>query len=80
MKNGRRNKLIILVLAGILILFMGPGFLPVHADGSIPSDYTQVVYEQAAGLGSTEANCVYQSRSGYIWVGTDGGLYRYNGN
>ena len=51
----------------------------VSADNSIPSDYRQIIYNQDNGLGSTEVNCVYQTRSGYIWAGTDGGLYRFNG-
>ncbi len=42
--------------------------------------YKQTVFNQENGLGSTEVNCIYQTQSGYIWVGTDGGLYRYNGN
>ncbi len=44
------------------------------------SEYKQVIYNQDNGLGSMEVNCIYQTRSGYIWIGTDGGLYRYNGN
>ena len=51
----------------------------VSADNSIPSDYRQIIYNQDNGLGSTEVNCLYQTKSGYIWVGTDGGLYRYGG-
>ncbi len=79
MKRGSWKKYIWIILAGILLLG-GPGFLPVKADGSIPTDYTQILYDQNDGLGSSEVNCVFQSNSGYIWVGTDGGLYRYNGS
>ena len=43
------------------------------------NDYKQIIYNQDSGLGSLEINCVYQSQSGYIWIGTDGGLYRFNG-
>ena len=46
---------------------------------SFLSSYCQTVYNQENGLDSTEVNCIYQTRSGYIWIGTDGGLYRYNG-
>ncbi|MCR5213955.1 MAG: response regulator [Eubacterium sp.] len=45
----------------------------------ITSDYKQTIYDQNNGLGSSEINCIYQTKSGYIWVGTDGGLYRFNG-
>ena len=44
------------------------------------SEYISTLFTQDNGLGSNEVNCVYQSASGYIWVGTDGGLYRYDGN
>ena len=43
------------------------------------SGFKQTVYNQENGLESTEVNCILQSRSGYLWVGTDGGLYRFNG-
>lgn len=46
----------------------------------IPSDYQETLYNQDNGLGSSEVNCIYQTKSGYMWIGTDGGLYRYNGN
>ena len=54
------------------------GVLPLHAE-DLTSEYKQLVYNQDNGLGSSEVNCIYQTQSGYIWVGTDGGLYRYNG-
>ena len=44
------------------------------------SEYKQIIFNQDSGLGTSEINCIYQTQSGYIWVGTDGGLYRYNGS
>jgi len=32
-----------------------------------------------AGLGNLNVNCISQDRSGYLWVGTENGLYRYDG-
>jgi diguanylate cyclase (GGDEF)-like protein len=32
-----------------------------------------------AGLGNLDVNCIAQDASGYIWVGTENGLYRYDG-
>ena len=52
----------------------------VDADNSNLSDYKQIVYDQDSGLGTSEINCIYQEQSGYIWIGTDGGLYRFNGS
>lgn len=77
--NKRRifNFIIPLILACVITCLFQ--VVKVRADYSIPSDYVQIVYNQDNGLGSTEVNCVYQTKSGYIWVGTDGGLYRFGG-
>lgn len=32
-----------------------------------------------AGLGNLNVNCIAQDRTGYLWVGTENGLYRYDG-
>lgn len=32
-----------------------------------------------AGLGNLNVNCMVQDQSGYLWVGTENGLYRYDG-
>ena len=50
-----------------------------NADAKL-SEYKQIVYNQDSGLGTSEINCIYQTQSGYIWIGTDGGLYRFNGS
>lgn len=34
----------------------------------------------AAGLGNLNINCIVQDHSGYLWVGTENGLYRYDGS
>jgi ligand-binding sensor domain-containing protein len=31
------------------------------------------------GLGNLNVNCIAQDRQGYLWVGTENGLYRYDG-
>ena len=36
--------------------------------------------EVTAGLGNPNVNCIAQDRSGYLWVGTENGLYRYDGS
>ncbi|MGN0436869.1 MAG: two-component regulator propeller domain-containing protein, partial [Wujia sp.] len=52
----------------------------VSARDAFVSQYIQTVYNQQNGIGSSEVNCLYQSSSGYIWIGTDGGLYRSKGS
>ncbi len=66
---------VILVCLSAYLFAMGSS----HAK-EFMSEYKQVLYNQDNGLGSMEVNCIYQTQSGYIWIGTDGGLYRYNGN
>jgi signal transduction histidine kinase/ligand-binding sensor domain-containing protein/ActR/RegA family two-component response regulator len=36
-------------------------------------------YGQAEGLGSLAVECVLQDKIGYIWIGTENGLFRYDG-
>jgi diguanylate cyclase (GGDEF)-like protein len=35
--------------------------------------------ETTEGLGNLNVNCIAQDRTGYLWVGTENGLYRYDG-
>lgn len=35
--------------------------------------------EASEGLGDLNVNCIAQDPSGYLWVGTENGLYRYDG-
>jgi len=68
------------IMATLLVgLFLVPE-IPVIAKDTFMSKYIQTVYNQNNGIGSNEVNCIYQSSSGYIWFGTDGGLYRSNGS
>ena len=32
-----------------------------------------------SGLGNLDVNCIAQDHSGYLWIGTQNGLYRYDG-
>ena len=42
--------------------------------------YTEELYDATNGLPTSDANCVYSSRDGYIWVGGYSGILRYDGN
>ncbi len=54
---------------------------PAYAkEDGFESGYMQTIFNEENGLGSVEVQCIYQTESGHIWIGTDGGLYRYNGS
>jgi diguanylate cyclase (GGDEF)-like protein len=36
--------------------------------------------EYVEGLGNLNIKCIYQDRAGFLWIGTHGGAYRYDGN
>ncbi len=71
-------RMIILIAVAVMILFSPR--LAVFAQENFTSDYSQTKYTEDDGFESGEANCISQSASGYIWVGTDSGLYRYDGS
>lgn len=72
-------RIIALLMAFLLVcLFLVPENKATAKDAFL-SNYVQKVFNQKNGIGSNEVNCLYQSSSGYIWIGTDGGLYRSNG-
>ena len=80
MKIKRKSSGIIAWIMAFLMvcLFLVPENIS-YAKDSFLSEYMQTTYNQKNGIGSNEVNCLYQSSSGYIWIGTDGGLYRSNG-
>lgn len=55
-------------------------WLKVHARDEFTSDYSQTEFTEEDGFESGQANCICQSSSGYVWIGTDSGLYRYDGS
>ncbi len=51
-----------------------------YSDEQFAAGFKQTVFNQESGLGSLNVSCITQTASGYIYIGTDGGLYRYNGS
>lgn len=44
------------------------------------ADYVETVYDEGDGMVASEANTVMQDQQGYLWIGSYGGLGRYNGH
>jgi signal transduction histidine kinase/ligand-binding sensor domain-containing protein/CheY-like chemotaxis protein len=42
--------------------------------------YSFEPYSETKGLNSLAINCITQDKKGFIWVGTESGLYRYDGS
>lgn len=78
MKNSLMKIRIIFFAAVVMVILSSR--LVVHANEDFTSDYTQTEFTEEDGFESGEANCICQSSSGYIWIGTDSGLYRYDGS
>ncbi len=49
---------------------------PVHESDS----FSAVLYDNTNGLPTSEANDIVQTSEGFIWIGSYGGLIRYDGN
>nr|WP_316624626.1 SpoIIE family protein phosphatase [uncultured Ruminococcus sp.] len=53
-----------------------PAFDPLAPGAS----YSCILYNYANGLPTSEANAITQTSDGFIWIGSYGGLVRYDGN
>lgn len=80
MKKTIRKRISVLMIMACIFICLFEVQVKSFAQDDFAAKYKQTVFNQENGLGSIEVNCIYQTASGYIWVGTDGGLYRYNGN
>ncbi|MCR5546173.1 MAG: response regulator [Lachnospiraceae bacterium] len=78
-KTFREITTILLALFCIVPIAFFP-LQKVSAQGiDIATDYVSVIYDSDDGLSSSEMNAVTQTSDGYIWVGGNSGLYRYDG-
>lgn len=54
-------------------------FIPVMAKSDTIVPYVVTLYNEQNGLPTGEANTILQTSDGHIWIGSYGGLIRYNG-
>ncbi|MBV8894852.1 MAG: hypothetical protein JO266_23235, partial [Acidobacteria bacterium] len=53
-----------------------------HSSALPIPDHTRYVFQKVGedlGLATTTATCLFQDHEGFIWIGTDRGLLRYDG-
>lgn len=48
--------------------------------GAMAQERTYRQYGPSDGLANLGVNCLFEDRTGFLWVGTDNGLYRYDGS
>ena len=53
--------------------------LSVDPTGSVEG-YSAVLYNNTNGLPTSEANAIAETKEGFIWIGSYGGLIRYDGH
>ena len=75
MKKSIRILLAWLCLMGFTLSGIGMAY----ADVVAVTDYDMTLYTSDSGIPTGEANAVLQSSDGYVWIGTYGGLMRYDG-
>lgn len=76
-KQMKRKKV---ALCGLIICIMCMlPVLPVAAQTADEAPYVITLYNERNGLPTGEANTVLQTSDGYIWIGSYGGLIRYDG-
>ena len=83
MKNHRKSLRVLWTAAlTVLLCLCGPA-MRAEADNMILQiglrDYVETVYDESSGMPTSEANTILQDEMGYIWIGSYGGLIRYNG-
>ena len=75
-----RKKLLAVCCAALAAVFLFL-LLPVGAaaDGSVGEQYAAAVYDNASGMPFSEANLTIQTPDGFIYIGSYGGLTRFDG-
>lgn len=66
------------LLTCLIFIFAGMQTISAYRDPPLQNRIVRV-YDQTNGLPTGEANTVIQTSDGYIWIGSYGGLIRYNG-
>ena len=77
-KNLRKGVARVFAMVALtLVICMMPA-MQAHAHGK-GAPYVATLYNERNGLPTGEANAILQTSDGYIWIGSYGGLIRYDG-
>ena len=73
-----KTRIWVILLALLIALSVPCAYAQNVDDGSDP--YVATIYNERNGLPTGEANAILQTSDGYIWIGSYGGLIRYDGS
>src|SRR5215472_668567 len=67
------------ILASLFALIASAAFLPAAALRALPDGYTRRVWQTQDGLPENTVQAFAQTPDNYLWIGTSGGLVRFDG-
>ena len=76
---GHLKRIIAVLMFSILLIFTLSFSKQIYAHDEMTTPYEAILYGRSNGVTTGEANAVYQTSDGYIWVGGYGGLQKYDG-
>lgn len=68
-----------MVLLAVAWLMSLPPLVQADPDRSLPQDFVSRIWNKQQGLPDDSVTSILQTRDGYLWVGTAGGLARFDG-
>jgi ligand-binding sensor domain-containing protein/two-component sensor histidine kinase len=78
-----KNRTIVLLGAALLMTMLNihtmAGSAPARLDSRAAPDYGIDFWREAEGLSQSRIRTIVQTKDGYLWLGTDNGLVRFNG-
>src|SRR5438445_3272730 len=69
----------LLMLACLVAVLSAADSPPANGAKSAPAQYLHTVWTTENGLPQNSVNAILQTRDGYLWIGTFGGLARFDG-
>ena len=77
-KNLRKGVARVLAMVALTLVICMMPVMQAYAHGK-GAPYVATLYNERNGLPTGEANAILQTSDGYIWIGSYGGLIRYDG-
>ncbi len=74
----KTGSIVLLMILGSML--SGPVVVSAQDTAHSYNMYVQTIYNDNNGLPGGKANDIAQTKDGILWIGTYGGLYRYNGS